>query len=167
MISLTCPVCGGKRIIRIGADLAECGSCGNVAECDHAEMERIRAVYRSAELSMKKNTVLGCREAIKALDGIAFVEEAKELSRECSRRLDELQTRQEKQQELERGSGKKSAVFGVVLLVFVLLFCAALVFGAVYLVIRLVNGTLSGPALPIAVGVAVLALVAFFFRKSR
>ena len=167
MISLTCPVCGGKRVIRIGSDFAECGSCGNVAECDPTEMKKIRTVYRGAELSMKKNTVMGYREAIKALDGIGFVEEAAELSRECSRRLEELQDRQAKQQAQEAGSGKKSAALGVVLLVFVVLFCAALLFGAVYLIVRLVNGTLSGPALPIAIGAAVLALVLFFYGKSR
>ena len=167
MISSTCPVCGGKLNIRIGADFAECGSCGNVTECDRTEMEKIRSVYRSAELAMKMNSVSGCRTAIKALEAISFVEEADELSKECSRRLDALLTHQAEVQGSEQKSGKKNAALGVALIVFILLCIAALLFGGVYLVIRLVNGTLPDSALPIVIAVAAVALIIFLIGKFR
>ncbi len=159
MASYTCPVCGGKLNIKIGSDVAECGSCGNLCECDPADIAKVRAVYRGAEQLMRLNTAGALREAIKKLEAISFVDEAADLSAECRRRLETLLSNKAKQQEIEQSTEKKNAVIGIVLLVVILLVCAAAVAGAAYLIIRIVKGTLPDGATPFVIGAAVLAAI--------
>ena len=88
---LSCPVCGGKLNIRIGSEYAACDSCGNVTKIDPAEAERLATVYRSAERSMRLNSVEGYEAALRELDTISFIEEARKKHADCEKRLRDLQ----------------------------------------------------------------------------
>lgn len=167
MTPTTCPVCGGKLNIRLGAEYAVCGSCGNTCECDPADIARFRAVYRSAERAMRLNTAAGCREAIARLETIPFVEGSEDLSAECERRLDELRSNRLRQQERDKLTDRKNTALGVALLIAALVFCAAAVAGAVYLVVCLINGTFSPVSLAVAAGAALLAAVVILAGKAR
>ena len=167
MISLTCPVCGGKLNIKIGAEIAVCESCGNVTELNPGDVAKYRAMYNIAESTMRKNTADGYRDAIRKLETIEFINEAKELSDECRRRLSVLQADQARRQEFEKTNEKKSTFLGVLLVVLILLFCIGAIVGAVYLVIGLVKGTLSPALTAIIIGVAVLAVIFIFKTRSK
>ena len=167
MIPSKCPVCGGKLHIKIGAGLAVCESCGGASEIDPAEIEKYRAICRTAERSMQKYTAAGYREALALLEPIGFVDEAEELRAECEERLNALQTGKRRQQEMEQASEKRNTALGVILLVLMLLFVLAALAGAVYLVIRLANGSLPPAALWITVGAAALAVVLIIINKLK
>ena len=167
MISSKCPVCGGKLHINIGARLAVCEACGHASEIDPAEVEKYRALCRTAERSMQKYNAAGYREALALLEPIVFVDEAAELTKECEERLRTLESDKAKRQEFEKTSEKNNAVLGVVLLVLALLFCLAAVAGIVYLIVRLINGSLPPAALWITIGAAALAVVLFIISKLK
>ena len=167
MNSFTCPVCGGKLNIRIGADFALCGSCGRPSDLDPGDVSKFAAIYRRAEFAMKKKTVEGYREAERELEAISFIEEAEELSKECEKQLSALQADKTRRQEFEKTSEKRNTALGVVLLVLALLFCAAAIAAIVYVVIRLANGSLPPWALWIAIGVAAAAVILFIIGKFK
>ena len=81
----TCPVCGGKLNIKIGTEFATCESCGNVTKIDPMDAKRFTEIYRSAERSMRLNSVEGYEEALRQLDSISFIEEARKTYRRTCR----------------------------------------------------------------------------------
>ena len=163
MQSFTCPVCGGKLNIRIGSEYAACDSCGNVAKIDPNEAERFTRAYQSAERSMRLNSVAGYEAALRELDQIPFIEEARKTRADCERRLRDLQA------DRQRGpaSESRSTSFAGVLLALTLVFCAAAFTGIVYLVLRLIRGTLSPTATTVVIVLAALAVVLSFMNKTK
>ncbi len=163
MDPFTCPICGGKLNIRIGADKAECDSCGRLAEIDAADVARYREVYSSAERLMRQNTAAGYADAIRQLQTIAFIGEARDKIKECEQRLNELRVDRLLRQEANRLSDRRNTRLGIVLLILTVLLMAAALAGIVYLIVRWVQGTLSrGTVITIiavvaaAIGVSVL-----------
>ena len=154
----TCPVCGGKLNIRIGADKAECDSCGRLAEIDAADVARYREVYSSAERLMRQNTAAGYEDAIRQLQTIAFIGEARDKIKECEQRFNELRANQLQRQEANRLSDKRNMRLGIVLLILTVLLCAAALAGIVYLVVRFVQGTLSKGAVITILAVVLAAI---------
>ncbi len=160
-----CPICGGKLNIRIGADKAECDSCGRLHEIDEADVERYREVYSSAERSMRQNTAAGYEDAIRQLQTIAFIGEARDKIKECEQRLNELNADRLQRQEANRLSDKRNMRLGIVLLILTVLLCAAALAGVVYLVVRFVQGTLSkGAVITILCVIAAAVIVSVLGR---
>ena len=161
----TCPICGGKLNIRIGADKAECDSCGRLHEIDAADVARYREVYSSAERLMRQNTAAGYEDAIAKLQTIVFISEARDKIKECEQLLNELRANQLHRQEANRLSDRRNTRLGIVLLILTVLLCAAALAGVVYLVVRFVQGTLSkGTVITILAVVAVAIIVSVLGR---
>lgn len=167
MQPFTCPVCGGKLNIKIGTEYAVCDSCGNVTKIDSAEAERFTRAFQSAERSMRLNSVEGYEEALRQLDSISFIEEARKKRAECEQRLRELQADLERRQASGSGSETRNTSFAGILLALTLVFCAAAFTGLVWLVLRLVQGTLSPTATAIVIVLAALAVILSLANKAR
>ncbi len=167
MRAFTCPICGGKLNIKIGTEYAACDSCGNVTKIDPEEAERFKGILRSAERAMRLNSVEGYEEALHQLDSISFIEEACKKATECENRLHDLQADLQRRQVSGPASEQQNTSFAGVLLAITLVFCAAAFTGIVYLVLRLIRGTLSPTATAIVVGLAALAVVLSFMNKTK
>ena len=165
MRALTCPICGGKLNIRIGTEYAVCDSCGNVAKIDPAEAARFTQIYRSAQRSMGLNSVEGYEAALRELDTISFIEEARKKRADCEQRLHDLQADIQRRQ--AAGSEGSSTAFGGVLLGLTLGFCAAAFTGIVWLIMRLLQGTLSPTVTAIVVGLGALAVMFTLINRMK
>lgn len=163
----TCPVCGGKLNIKIGTEFAVCDSCGNVMKIDPQEAERFKEIYRSAERAMRLNSVEGYEEALRQLDSISFIEEARKTHAECEKRIRDLQANLTQRQAPGSASESQNTSFAGVLLAITLVFCAAAFTGIVYLVLRLIRGTLSPTATAVVIALAVLAIILSFINKAK
>lgn len=163
MNQFNCPICGGKLNIKIGTEYAVCDSCGNVMKIDPAEAERFTQIYRSARRSMGLNSVEGYEAALRELDTISFIEEARKKHTDCEKRLRDLQADIERRQVPQR----QSTSFAGVLLALTLVFCAAAFTGLVWLILRLIRGTLSPTATALAITLAALAVVLAFLNKLK
>lgn len=167
MRAFTCPVCGGKLNIKIGTEFAVCDSCGNVMKIDPQEAERFGEIYRSAERAMRLNSVEGYEEALRQLDSISFIEEAQKTHAECEKRLQDLQADLTRRQVSGPASEQQNTSFAGVLLALTLVFCAAALAGAVWLVFQLLNGALSPRATAIVISLAALASFFMFVNKAK
>ena len=167
MKKFTCPICGGQLEIKIGSGAANCDSCGRMSKIDPEDAKEVSEIYYGAIRTMRQNTAAGYEDAIRQLRPIAFIKEAQEKIKYCETRLSEKQAAKQRSQEAQTRSEKKNAWLGIVLLIVTLLLCAAAVAGIVYLIIRLVQGTLSkGAIIMIAVFVAA-AIVISLIGKGR
>lgn len=164
---LTCPICGGKLNIKIGTEYAACDSCGNVMKIDPQEAERFGEIYRSAERSMRLNSVEGYEEALRQLDSISFIEEARKEAKECENRLRDLQANLTQRQAPGSASESQNTSFAGVLLAVTLVLCAAALAGAAWLVVLLLKGALSPRATAAVIAVAALAAVFTFIHKVK
>lgn len=167
MRAFTCPVCGGKLNIKIGTEFAVCDSCGNVMKIGPQEAERFGEIYRSAERAMRLNSVEGYEEALRQLDSISFIEEARKTHAECEKRLWDLQANLTQRQAPGSASESQNTAFAGVLLAITLVFCAAAFTGAAYLILRLIRGTLSPTATTLVITLAALAVVFAFLNKLK
>ena len=167
MALFTCPVCGGKLNIKIGTEFATCDSCGSLTKINPEEAERLREIYRSAERSMRLNSVEGYEEALRQLDSISFIEEAQKTHADCEKRLQDLQADLTRRQTPDSASESRNTSFAGVLLAITLVFCAAAFTGIVYLVLRLIRGTLSLTATTVVIVLAALAVVLSFMNKTK
>ena len=167
MRMLTCPICGGKLIIRIGTEFATCDSCGNVSKIDSADAKRFTEIYQSAERSMRMNSVEGYEAALRQLETILFIEQARKKAIECKARLHDLQVDLQRRQTPDPTSESRNTSFAGVLLAVTLVFCAAAFTGIVYLVLRLIRGTLSPTATAVVIVLAALAVVLSFMNKTK
>ena len=131
MRAFACPVCGGKLNIRIGTEYAVCDSCGNVTKIDPNEAERFTRAFQSAERSMRLNSVEGYEAALRELDGISFIEEARQKREDCEKRLHDLQANMARRQMSGSASEQQNTSFAGVLLALTLVFCAAAFTGMV------------------------------------
>ena len=102
MRAFACPVCGGKLNIKIGTEYSACDSCGNVTKIDPAEAERFTRAYGAARLSMGLNSVAGYEAALRELDTISFIEEARKTRADCEKRLRDLQADLQRRQTSQR-----------------------------------------------------------------
>lgn len=167
MRAFTCPICGGKLNIKIGTEYAACDSCGSLTKINPEEAERLREIYRSAERSMRLNSVEGYEEALRQLDSISFIEEARKKATECENRMHDLQADLQRRQTPDSASESRNTSFAGVLLAITLVFCAAAFTGIVYLVLRLIRGTLSPTATALVITLAALAVVFAFLNKLK
>ena len=167
MQPFTCPICGGKLDIRIGTEFAACDSCGSLTKIDPEEAERFKEIYRSAERAMRLNSVEGYEEALRQLDSISFIEEAQKTHADCEKRLRDLQANLTQRQAPGSASESQNTSFAGVLLALTLTFCAAAFTGIVYLVLRLIRGTLSPTATAAVITLAALAVVFAFLNKLK
>ncbi len=163
MNKFNCPICGGKLNIRIGTEYAACDSCGNLTKIDSAEAERFTQIYRSAQRSMGLNSVEGYEAALRELDTILFIEEARKTRVDCEKRLRDLQADLQRRQTPQR----QDTSFAGVLLALTLVFCAAAFTGIAYLAFRLIQGTLSPTATAIVIVLSALAIVFSFINKMK
>lgn len=164
---LTCPVCGGKLNIKIGTEFATCESCGNVTKIDPVDAKRFTEIYRSAERSMGLNSVEGYEAALRQLDSISFIEEARKKWLECEKRLYDLQADIQRRQVSGPASEQQNTSFAGVLLAITLVFCAAALAGAVWLAVQLIHGALSPRATAVVIAVAALAVFFTFINKVK
>ncbi len=167
MRAFTCPICGGKLKIKIGTEYAACDSCGSLTKIDPEEAERFGEIYRSAERSMRLNSVEGYEEALRQLDSISFIEEAQKTHAECEKRLRDLQANLTQRQAPGSASESQNTSFAGVLLALTLVFCAAAFTGIAYLAFRLIQGTLSPTATALVIALAALAVVFAFLNKLK
>lgn len=167
MRAFTCPVCGGKLNIKIGTEYAICDSCGSLTKIDSKEAERFKEIFRSAERSMRLNSVEGYEDALRQLDSISFIEEAQKTHADCEKRLRDLQANLTQRQAPGSASESQNTSFAGVLLALTLVFCAAAFTGIVYLVLRLIRGTLSPTATTVVIVLAALAVVLSFMNKTK
>lgn len=167
MRAFTCPVCGGKLNIKIGTEYAICDSCGSLTKIDPAEAERFTKAYRSAERSMRLNSVEGYEAALRELDQISFIEEARKTRADCERRLRALQADMARRQMSGSASEQQNTSFAGVLLALTLVFCAAAFTGIAYLAFRLIQGPLSPTATALVITLAALAVVFAFLNKLK
>ena len=163
----TCPVCGGKLNIKIGTEFATCESCGSLTKIDPMDAKRFTEIYRSAERSMRLNSVEGYEEALRQLDSISFIEEARKKATECENRMHDLQADLTRRQVSGPASEQQNTSFAGVLLALTLVFCAAALAGAVWLVVQLINGALSPKATAVVIVIAALAGFFMFVNKVK
>ena len=116
---------------------------------------------------MRLNTAEGYGEALRALESIPFVYEAREKAEYCRQRLDELEAERERRQEFEQLSDKIDTVVGVILLVFMVIFCVAAVAGAGYLIFQFARGSLSPKTVTTIIIIAVVAAALVVVNKMR
>ena len=164
---LTCPVCGGKLNIKIGTEFAICESCGNVTKIDPMDAKRFAEMYRSAERSMGLNSVEGYEAALRQLDSISFIEEARKKAAECEDRLHDLQADIQRRQAQGPASEQQNTGFAGVLLAVTLVLCAAALAGVIWLAVQLIHGALSPRATAAVIAVAALAAVFTFIHKVK
>lgn len=163
----TCPVCEGKLNIKIGTEFATCDSCGNVTKIDPADAKQFTEIYRSAQRSMRLNSIEGYEAALRELDSISFIEEARKKATECEDRLHDLQADLQRRQTPDSASESRNTSFAGVLLAITLVFCAAAFTGIVYLVLRLIRGTLSPTATAAVIAIAALAILSAFINRVK
>lgn len=138
-----------------------------MTKIDPAEAERFTKVYRSARQSMGLNSVEGYEAALRELDSISFIEEASKKRMECEKRLRDLQEDLTRRQVSGPASESQNTSFAGVLLAITLVFCAAAFTGIVYLVLRLIRGTLSPTATAVVIALAALTVVFAFLNKLK
>lgn len=163
----TCPICGGKLNIKIGTEFATCESCGNVTKIDPMDAKRFTEIYRSAERSMRLNSVEGYEEAFRQLDSISFIEEARKKRVECEKRLQDLQADLQRRQAQGSASEQQNTGFAGVLLAVTLVFCAAALAGVAWLVVLLLKGALSPRATAAVIAIAALAILSVFINRVK
>ena len=163
----SCPICGGKLNIKIGTEYAACDSCGNMTKIDPVEAERFKRAYESARRSMRLNSVEGYEAALRELDTISFIEEARQQREDCEKRLHDLRADIQRRQMSGPASEQQNTSFAGVLLALTLVFCAAAFTGIVWLVLRLIRGTLSPTATAVIIALAALAVVFAFLNKLK
>ena len=122
MRAFTCPICGGKLNIKIGTEYAACDSCGSLTKIDPQETERFKEIFRSAERAMRLNSVEGYEEALRQLDSISFIEEARKKAIECKARLHDLQADLQRRQVSGPASEQQNTSFAGVLLAITAIF---------------------------------------------
>lgn len=165
MKPFTCPICGGKLNIRIGADKAECDSCGRLHEIDAADVEQFRKIYADAERAMRQNSAAGFASAAGLFRSIGFIDEAREKEELCEKRQRELNAERLQREEAKKLADKRNTRLGVILLILTVLLIAAALAGIVYLIVRWVQGTLSrGTVITILAVVAVAIIVSVLGR---
>lgn len=163
----TCPVCGGKLNIRIGTEYAACDSCGSLTKIDPMDAKWFTEIYRSAERSMRLNSVEGYEEALRQLDSISFIEEARKKRVECEKRLQDLQADLQRRQAQGSASEQQNTGFAGVLLAVTLVFCAAALAGVAWLVVLLLKGALSPRATAAVIAIAALAILSAFINRVK
>ena len=163
----TCPVCGGKLNIKIGTEYAACDSCGNVTKIDPMDAKRFTEIYRSAERSMRLNSVEGYEAALRQLDSISFIEEAQKTHADCEKRLRDLQANLTQRQAPGSASESQNTGFAGVLLAVTLVFCAAALAGVAWLVVLLLKGALSPRATTAVIAIAALAILSAFINRVK
>lgn len=165
----TCPVCGGRLNIKIGSAYAACSSCGNLTELDQNDVEKFRGIFDHAKNSVSLNTIAGYKDAIRELDQISFIEEAREKSAEYKKAIEDIQSDQLRKEVLEKSSGKKQTILGMVLLIFMIILSLAAIAGIVYLVILWSKGQLpQGTVIAVLIFIGVWALISIMnsFREK-
>ena len=163
----TCPVCGGKLNIKIGTEYAACDSCGNVTKIDPMDAKRFTRAYGAARLSMGLNSVAGYEAALRELDTISFIEEARKKRVECEKRLQDLQADLQRRQAQGSASEQQNTGFAGVLLAVTLVFCAAALAGVAWLVVLLLKGALSPRATAAVIAIAALAILSAFINRVK
>ncbi len=165
----TCPVCGGRLNITIGSAYAVCSSCGNLTELDQKDVEKFRGIFDHAKNSVSLNTIAGYKDAIRELDQISFIEEAREKSAEYKKAIEDIQADQQRKELSEKSSGKKQTILGMILLIFMILLSLAAIAGIVYLVILWSRGQLpQGTVIAVLIFIGVWALISIMnsFREK-
>ena len=116
---------------------------------------------------MRLNSVEGYEEALRQLDSISFIEEARKEAKECENRLRDLQANLTQRQAPGSASESQNTSFAGVLLAVTLVLCAAALAGAAWLVVLLLKGALSPRATAAVIAVAALAAVFTFIHKVK
>jgi len=117
---------------------------------------------------MRLNSIEGYEEALRQLDSISFIEEARKTAVECEHRLHDLQADLQRRQATGPASEQQNTGFAGVLLAITLVFCAAALAGVVWLAVQLLNGALSPRATAIVIiGIAALAVFSRLSTKRN
>ena len=157
MTDLFCKTCGGRLEINIGSDTAVCDSCGLVRRLEPGEVAGVTAAWRAALTDMGSGTRQGYKDAIDKFRSLSFVAGSNDRIAECQERIRELDEAQERRENSKKKTG--SAGLGIVLIIVAVLILAAIIAGAVYLIINIVHGTLTPTARWIAVAAGVLVII--------
>ena len=165
MDRFTCPICGGRLHIVIGAALAACEACGEYTELDPNAVQKYREIYHSGVRAMRQGSVSGYEEAIRLFKSIAFVAEANEKQKECEEKLSALQARAERQAGDPKTDARNTRL-GVILLIVTLLLLAAAIAGAIYVIVQWANGAFS-PTATVLIAVAIVAIVVLNLFRAR
>lgn len=165
MDRFTCPICGGKLHIAIGADTAACEACGEYTKLDPNDVRSYRETYENAVRAMRQGNIAGYDESIRLFGSIAFIAEANEKRAECEKKRAALRERTARQAGDPKAE-KRDARLGVILLIVTLLLLAAAIAGAVWLIVQWANGAFSTTA-TVLIAVAIVAIVALNLFRSR
>ena len=132
-------------------------------------MEKFRGIFDHAKNSVSLNTIAGYKDAIRELDQISFIEEAREKSAEYKKAIEDIQADQQRKEVSEKSSGKKQTILGMILLIFMILLSLAAIAGIVYLVILWSRGQLpQGTVIAVLIFIGVWALISIMnsFREK-
>lgn len=157
MESFKCKICGGKLNIIIGSDTAVCDSCGSFENIGPDDVKKYSDIYKSAQRTMRQNNISAYSDAINQLQGISFIDEAKDLSDICEKRIEEIRAKQKIQEQKKEESDRQNTKTGIILIVLTVLVLLLAAAGAVYIVIHFYRGDLS----PRAVAVIISAVIIF------
>ena len=167
MLNNKCSVCGGKLIISIDSGYAECENCGSIFEVDSEELNKLRAVYQTAQRKIRHNSTAGYKEAINLLQTILFVSEAQNRIEFCEARLAEIKESEAKRAEAKEQSEKNDKKTGIMIIILLLLVIALAAAGAIYIAIHLYRGDLSPKAVTAIVSVLIVFTVLTIIGKIK
>lgn len=157
MFDSKCKTCGGKLSVSVNSGYAQCENCGNPAEIDPGELDRIRGIYESADRKIRLNSAAGYKDAINQLQTIPFVSEARDKIAFCETRLAEIKEAEAKRTEIQEQTDKNDTKTGIIIIVLIMLVILLVIAGAIYIAVHLYRGDLS----PKAVTAIVSAIVVF------
>ena len=151
-----CKICGGKLSVSVNSGYAQCENCGNPAEIDPGELDRIRGIYESAERKICLRSVEEYSDAINQLQTIQFVNEAQDKIAFCEARLTELKKAEAKRAEIQEQTDKNDTKTGIIIIIMIVLVILLATAGAIYIAVHLYRGDLSPKAVTAIVSVIVV-----------
>lgn len=163
----SCPICGGRLIIKLDTGIGVCDSCGQMTELNPTDLKELRDMNSRAERQMRLRSAAGYEEALRLLKGISFAADVDEKIAYCQTQLDALRQKQVRQRSFTESAGKKDTALGTVLIVMAVVFLLAAVAGIVVLIVLWSRGKLPPKAAAVILGVIAVVAVLALIGKAK
>ena len=160
-----CDICGGTVRINPETRMGVCDSCGNTTEIDEGTAQKYKTIVRLAEQKMLRNTSKSYAEALSLFESVECVEGVEEKIRSCRSKIIELKEAEAKNRVEEKKTEGRDTKAGVVIVVLIVIALLALLAGLIFVIVKIVRGELTGPALYVTVGLFALLVIAFCLKK--
>lgn len=167
MDNYKCEICGGDLVLTIGAETAVCDHCGRSTAIDPADAKKYQRIYQSAERMTHTGSVSGYREAVKQMETIAFIPQAKEQIELYEKQIEALQRKKEQQAHTRAADEKSGTAVGVIVVIVVVLFLLAAVGLIGFEIYRLIKGEMTRTEMIVTIAVAAAAAVLLIVGKAR